>query len=36
MCFMVGVNVVFMGEKMFMIECNGWDDDVVLFECWGL
>lgn len=36
MCFMAGANAVFTGEKMLTTECNGWDDDAVLFERWGL
>ncbi|KAK4174797.1 putative biotin synthase [Triangularia setosa] len=36
MCFMAGANAVFTGEKMLTTDCNGWDDDAVLFERWGL
>ena len=36
LCFMAGANAVFTGEKMLTTECNGWDEDAVLFERWGL
>ncbi|KAK0737348.1 hypothetical protein B0T21DRAFT_287615 [Apiosordaria backusii] len=36
LCFMAGANAVFTGEKMLTTECNGWDDDAVLFQRWGL
>jgi len=34
--FMAGANAVFTGEKMLTTECNGWDEDAVLFGRWGL
>ncbi|KAK4161878.1 putative biotin synthase [Cladorrhinum sp. PSN259] len=36
LCFMAGANAVFTGEKMLTTDCNGWDDDAVLFQRWGL
>jgi biotin synthase len=33
---MVGANAVFTGEKMLNTACNGWDEDRVIFEKWGL
>ncbi|KAF7591195.1 biotin synthase [Aspergillus hancockii] len=34
-CFMAGANAVFTGEKMLTTDCNGWDEDRVMFEKWG-
>ena len=36
LCFMAGANAVFTGEKMLTTPCNGWDEDSVIFEKWGL
>jgi biotin synthase len=36
LCFMAGANAVFTGEKMLTTECNGWDEDRVIFDKWGL
>ncbi|TVY80702.1 Biotin synthase [Lachnellula suecica] len=36
LCFMAGANAVFTGEKMLTTECNGWDEDKVIFNKWGL
>ncbi|KAF2405305.1 putative biotin synthase mitochondrial precursor [Trichodelitschia bisporula] len=36
LCFMAGANAVFTGEKMLTTECNGWDEDKVMFDRWGL
>jgi biotin synthase len=36
MCFMAGANAVFTGEKMLTTPCNGWDEDKVMMEKWGL
>ncbi len=36
LCFMAGANAVFTGEKMLTTACNGWDEDRVMFEKWGL
>jgi len=36
LCFMAGANAVFTGEKMLTTACNGWDEDRVIFEKWGL
>jgi biotin synthase len=36
LCFMAGANAVFTGEKMLTTPCNGWDEDSVMFEKWGL
>ena len=36
LCFMAGANAIFTGEKMLTTECNGWDEDKVMFEKWGL
>ncbi|KAG9257345.1 putative biotin synthase [Emericellopsis atlantica] len=36
LCFMAGANAVFTGEKMLTTDCNGWDEDSVLFGRWGL
>ncbi|KAF4636205.1 hypothetical protein G7Y89_g1881 [Cudoniella acicularis] len=36
LCFMAGANAVFTGEKMLTTDCNGWDEDRVIFEKWGL
>jgi biotin synthase len=32
---MAGANAVFTGEKMLTTDCNGWDEDRVMFERWG-
>ncbi|KAJ5545544.1 hypothetical protein N7535_006070 [Penicillium sp. DV-2018c] len=34
-CFQAGANAVFTGEKMLTTDCNGWDEDRVMFERWG-
>ncbi|CEJ59588.1 Biotin synthase, mitochondrial [Penicillium brasilianum] len=34
-CFQAGANAVFTGEKMLTTDCNGWDEDRVMFEKWG-
>lgn len=36
LCFMAGANAVFTGEKMLTTACNGWDEDRVVFNKWGL
>jgi biotin synthase len=36
LCFMAGANAVFTGEKMLTTPCNGWDEDRLIFEKWGL
>ena len=36
LCFMAGANAVFTGEKMLTTPCNGWDEDKLIFEKWGL
>jgi len=36
LCWMAGANAVFTGEKMLTTPCNGWDEDRVIFEKWGL
>ena len=36
LCFMAGANAVFTGEKMLTTPCNGWDEDRVVFDKWGL
>lgn len=36
LCFQAGANAIFTGEKMLTTDCNGWDEDKVLFERWGL
>ncbi|KAH7416880.1 biotin synthase [Cadophora sp. MPI-SDFR-AT-0126] len=36
LCFMAGANAVFTGEKMLTTDCNGWDEDRVIFNKWGL
>ena len=36
MCFMAGANAVFTGEKMLTTPCNGWDEDKIMMEKWGL
>ncbi|OTB12129.1 hypothetical protein K445DRAFT_25958 [Daldinia sp. EC12] len=36
LCFMAGANAIFTGEKMLTTECNGWDEDKVMFDRWGL
>jgi biotin synthase len=36
LCFMAGANAVFTGEKMLTTACNGWDEDRVIFDKWGL
>jgi len=36
LCFQAGANAVFTGEKMLTTECNGWDQDKVMFEKYGL
>ena len=33
---MAGANAVFTGEKMLTTACNGWDEDTVIFNKWGL
>ncbi|KAJ5698940.1 Biotin synthase [Penicillium macrosclerotiorum] len=34
-CFQAGANAVFTGEKMLTTDCNGWDEDRVMFDKWG-
>lgn len=34
-CFMAGANAVFTGEKMLTTDCNGWDEDRIMFDRWG-
>jgi biotin synthase len=34
-CFQAGANAVFTGEKMLTTDCNGWDEDSVMFKRWG-
>ncbi|KAJ5139396.1 Elongator protein 3/MiaB/NifB [Penicillium bovifimosum] len=34
-CFQAGANAVFTGEKMLTTDCNGWEEDRVMFERWG-
>lgn len=36
LCFMAGANAVFTGEKMLTTPCNGWDEDRLIFDRWGL
>jgi biotin synthase len=36
LCWMAGANAVFTGEKMLTTPCNGWDEDRLIFEKWGL
>lgn len=36
LCFSAGANAVFTGEKMLTTECNGWDEDKMMFERYGL
>ncbi|RDL33026.1 putative biotin synthase [Venustampulla echinocandica] len=36
LCFMAGANAVFTGEKMLTTACNGWDEDRIIFDKWGL
>ncbi|CAL3971007.1 unnamed protein product [Diplocarpon coronariae] len=36
LCFMAGANAVFTGEKMLTTACNGWDEDRIIFNKWGL
>lgn len=36
LCWMAGANAVFTGEKMLTTPCNGWDEDRVIFDKWGL
>ncbi|KAI9048841.1 hypothetical protein LZ554_006699 [Drepanopeziza brunnea f. sp. 'monogermtubi'] len=36
LCFMAGANAVFTGEKMLTTACNGWDEDRMIFDKWGL
>jgi len=36
LCFMSGANAIFTGEKMLTTDCNGWDEDKVMFNRWGL
>ncbi|KAI1079913.1 hypothetical protein F5B20DRAFT_143137 [Whalleya microplaca] len=36
LCFMAGANAIFTGEKMLTTDCNGWDEDKVMFDRWGL
>jgi biotin synthase len=36
LCFMAGANAVFTGEKMLTTPCNGWDEDRLIFDKWGL
>ena len=35
-CFMAGCNAIFTGEKMLTTMCNGWDEDIIMLETWGL
>lgn len=36
LCFSAGANAIFTGEKMLTTDCNGWDEDKVMFEKYGL
>ncbi|KAF3760391.1 biotin synthase [Cryphonectria parasitica EP155] len=36
LCFMAGANAIFTGEKMLTTDCNGWDEDEIMFGKWGL
>lgn len=36
LCFNAGANAVFTGEKMLTTDCNGWEQDLAMFERWGL
>lgn len=36
LCFSAGANAVFTGEKMLTTACNGWDEDRVMFQRYGL
>jgi len=36
LCFMAGANAIFTGEKMLTTDCNGWEEDKIMFERWGL
>ncbi|KAK4182834.1 hypothetical protein QBC35DRAFT_545678 [Podospora australis] len=32
LCFQAGANAIFTGDKMLTTDCNGWEEDKVLFE----
>ena len=36
LCFSAGANAIFTGEKMLTTDCAGWDEDLKMFERWGL
>lgn len=36
LCFMVGANAVFTGEKMLTTDCSGWDEDQAMLKRWGM
>ncbi|KAL9048821.1 MAG: hypothetical protein Q9162_007534 [Coniocarpon cinnabarinum] len=36
LCFSAGANAIFTGEKMLTTDCNGWDEDKVMFDKYGL
>ncbi|ROV88324.1 hypothetical protein VSDG_09394 [Cytospora chrysosperma] len=36
LCFMAGANAIFTGEKMLTTACSGWEQDLEMFERWGL
>ena len=33
---MAGANAIFTGERILTTECNGWGEDVAMFDRWGL
>lgn len=36
MCFMAGANAIFTGEKMLTTPTSGWDEDISMFNRWGI
>lgn len=36
LCFMAGANAIFTGEKMLTTRCSGWEQDLAMFNRWGL
>lgn len=36
MCYMAGANAIFTGERMLTTPTSGWDEDLSMFERWGI
>lgn len=36
LCFLVGCNAIFTGEKMLTTMCTGWEEDIQMLKKWGM